>query len=251
MHHTFATVAHINQAGGPYQAIGHPAVSGRERELRALADAVRRVVAATVTHLASPEETASLAAEAEALAGRLEALMPAELPPRFDHAAAEFRGPPITHIRAPFDFVSGICNPTAVPVEMAVDTTVDPPVSRGRAVYSTVYEGPPGCVHGAAIAAAFDMVFTSACSARDASGPTVKLSVRYRRPTLLRVESIYEGWVESFDGHTTITKGHLLQNGQVTAQAEGEFRHLDHEALYRLAQSSTNPDRPEDQAGSS
>ena len=132
--------------------------------------------------------------------------------------------------------MTGICNPAAVPVEMAVHMDTDPPKTRGRAVFTTVYEGPPGCVHGAAIAAAFDMVFTSACSTRNASGPTVKLSVRYRRPTLLNVETVFEGWVETFDGTITEVKGHALQDGQVTALAEGVFRHLDRETLNQLAQ---------------
>lgn len=229
-------MAHINQPGGPFQAIDHPAVAGRERELRSLADAVRRLVAATVTNTASPEETAALAADAHGLADRLEAHIPAEPPPRYGSDSPPFDGPPITHKRAPFDLVTGICNPAALPVEMVVDTEADPPVSRGRAVFSSVYEGPPGCVHGAAIASAFDMVFTSACSASDASGPTMMLSVRYRRPTLLGVETVFEGWVEKFDGDITEVKGHALQDGQITARAEGIFRRLDFEAIRQLSQ---------------
>lgn len=229
-------MAHINQPGGPFQAIDHPAVAGRERELRALADAVRRLVAATVSNTASPADTAALADEANALADRIETHVPAEPPPRYGPGGHELEGPPITHKRAPFDYVTGICNPAALPVEMTVHMDTDPPKTRGRAVFSTVYEGPPGCVHGAAIASAFDMVFTSACSTRNASGPTMMLSVRYRRPTLLNVETVFEGWVETFDGTITEVKGHALQDGQVTALAEGVFRHLDREALNQLAQ---------------
>lgn len=232
-------MAHINQPGGPFQPVDHPAVAGRERELRALADAVRRLVAATVANTASPADTAALASEANALADRLEAHVPAEPPPRYGPNAPQFDGPPITHMRAPFDLVTGICNPAALPVEMVVDTEADPPVSQGRAVFSTVYEGPPGCVHGAAIASAFDMVFTSACSIRDASGPTMMLSVQYRKPTLLGVETVFEGWVEQFDGEITEVKGHALQSGQVTARAEGLFRHLDLDSIHKLHEQSS------------
>ena len=239
-------MAHINQPDGPFQASDHPAVSGRERELRSLADAVRRLVAATVTNMAPPAETAALAAETHALADRLEAHVPAEPPPRFGSGAPRFDGPPITHLRAPFDLVTGICNPAAVPVEMVVDVDADPPVSRGRAVFSTVYEGPPGCVHGAAIASAFDMVFTSACSTRDASGPTMSLSVRYRRPTLLGVETTFEGWVEGLDGNRTNVKGQALQDGQVTAEAEAVFRHLDIDAIHQLSQTTKRSGKTEE-----
>ena len=218
-------------------------VAGRERELRALADAVRRLVAATVANTANPEETAALAAEANALADRLESHVPAEPPPRYGHDSSQFDGPPITHRRAPFDLVTGICNPAALPVEMVVDTEADQPVSRGRAVFSTVYEGPPGCVHGAAIASAFDMVFTSACSASNASGPTMKLSVQYRKPTLLGVETVFEGWVEAFDGDITEVKGQALQDGQVTARAEGIFRHLDLDAIRKLSEQTSRKEQ--------
>ena len=206
---------------------------------------MRRLVAATVTNLASPADTAALAEEANALADRIETHVPAEPPPRFGPGAPELEGPPITHLRAPYDYVTGICNPAAVPVEMAVDMESDPPKTRGRVVFSTVYEGPPGCVHGAAIASAFDMVFTSACSTRNASGPTMMLSVRYRKPTLLDVETVFEGWVETFDGTITEVKGHALQDGQVTALAEGVFRQLDRETLNRLAQ-TREPDPKEE-----
>ncbi|WP_419923611.1 PaaI family thioesterase [Candidatus Poriferisocius sp.] len=229
-------MAHINQPDGPFQPIDHPAVAGRERELRSLADAVRRLVAATATNMASPAETAALAAEAHGLADRLEAHVPAEPPPRYGPDIPRFEGPPITHKRAPFDLVTGIYNPAALPVEMVVDNDADPPVSRGRAVFTTVYEGPPGCVHGAAIASAFDMVFTSACSASNASGPTMMLSVQYRRPTLLGVETVFEGWVEKFDGEITEVKGQARQNDHVTARADGVFRHLDLDDIRRLSE---------------
>jgi len=71
------------------------------------------------------------------------------------------------------------------------------------------------------------------------------LSVRYRRPTLLNMETVFEGWVETFDGTITEVKGHALQDGQVTALAEGVFRHLDRETLNQLAQ-ARGPNAEED-----
>ncbi|WP_419919500.1 PaaI family thioesterase [Candidatus Poriferisocius sp.] len=234
----FVVVPHINQPGGPFQSIDHPAVSGRELELRALADAVRRLVAATVSNTATAAETAALAIEANELAERMEAHIPDEPPPRYGFGVSKFEGPPITHRRAPFDLVTGICNPAALTVEMSVDTEANPAVARGRANFSVVYEGPPGCVHGAAIASVFDMVFTSACSLADASGPTTKLSVQFRRPTLLGVETTFEGWVEDIQGQTTKVRGKALQGDQVTARAEGTFRQLELEAIRNLSRNS-------------
>ena len=128
---------------------------------------------------------------------------------------------------------------------MVVDTEAEPLVSRGRAVFSSVYEGPPGCVHGAAIASAFDMVFTSACSASNAAGPTMMLSVQFRKPTLLGVETVFEGWVENFDGEITEVKGNAIQDGHVTARAEGIFRHLDLDAIHRLSDTTARGNKEE------
>ena len=156
--------------------------------MRALADAVRRLVDATVRSAPPADETAALADEVNGLAQRLEAHVP-DLPfARFVAAIAEDAS---ISDRMPFDAVIGPFNPIALPVEV----TVEGGRAVGRARFTTPYEGPPGLVHGGVIAAAFDMVLSVANHAAQAAGPTVSLTMRYRRPTLLDRDLVIEAEV--------------------------------------------------------
>jgi len=123
----------------------------------------------------------------------------------------------------PFDMVVGTCNPLAPPLEL----WFDPPVARGRVVFTPTYEGAPGCVHGAALAAAFDIVLTAANVLAGAAGPTVELTIRYRKPTLIGVESVFESEVTELTDRRTHSRGRLLQDGIVTVEAVGEFVNME------------------------
>ncbi len=72
----------------------------------------------------------------------------------------------------PFDVIIGSCNPLALPLVIEFE----PPKAIGRAAFTAPYEGAPGCVHGAALAGAFDIMLTAANVIADGAGPTVKLS---------------------------------------------------------------------------
>jgi len=222
---------HVNQPGGPYRASAHPAVVGRERELRRLADAVRRLVAASVEHVAGPEETDALAADVEALAARLEAQVPDPRPPRYLHPDLLPPGEGHPHDGSQFDYVIGLYNPVALPVQMAVD---DDGRAIGRAVFTTPYEGPPGCVHGAVLAACFDQVFVLATMATGQGGPTVRLELDFRRPTPLRRPVTFEAWVTAVDGRKIHTEGRVVFEGEVCVEARGTFVALDREGVERL-----------------
>ena len=78
-------------------------------------------------------------------------------------------------------------------------------------------------MHGAVIAGAFDIVLTAANRLAGAAGPTAWLTVRYKRPTLLDVESRFEAECVSNDGRRVISRGRLIQAGTVKVEAEGEF----------------------------
>ena len=102
-----------------------------------------------------------------------------------------------------------------------------PPRHWADALFTTPYEGAPGCVHGACIAGAFDLVLTAANLVAGAAGPTVRLSLRFRRPTLLREQAVFEAWVDERTERRIHTTGRLLQNGEVKVEAKGEFATLD------------------------
>ena len=205
----------------------HPTVRGRERELGSLAAAVRRLIALTVSTAAPPEETARAAAELDAVAERLAAFVPEQVPYLYVTEADPDAGPDDI---APFDVVHGEYNPLALPVQMSLA----PPKAIGRARFTKPYEGPPGCVHGAVLCAVFDMVFTAANRLANAAGPTVELSVRYRRPTRLETDTVFEGWVSDRTGRITTAAGRAVQGDAVTVEATGRFVRLPRERVMRL-----------------
>jgi acyl-coenzyme A thioesterase PaaI-like protein len=111
----------------------------------------------------------------------------------------------------------------------------DPPKALGHAVFDAAYEGAPGCVHGAALVATFDMIFTGANALADATGPTVRLSARYRRPTLLGERTVFEGWVTEVTKRRVFCQGRVVQGEVVTVEAEGEFAILDRAGVQAMA----------------
>ena len=230
----------------------HPGVAGREVPLGELADTVRRLVDLVVTNAAPPEvlddATRSLAAVAETLAGHV----PAVPLPRFvDRPPSPGDGAPgdgapgdgappagavpeaALQMQAamPYDPVVGRYNPIALPV----DISYAPPTAIGTGTFTTPYEGGPGWVHGAAIAATFDIVLTAANHLAGSAGPTVWLTVRFRRPTLVGVEARFEAEVVANDGRRVRSRGRLVQDGMVCVEAEGEFAVLDTRRIRKMA----------------
>ncbi len=101
----------------------------------------------------------------------------------------------------------GRANPLSPPI--TIDVVDDLVV--GRAVFGSAYEGPPGCVHGGYIAAAFDEVLGSAQTFSGSPGMTGSLTVQYRRPTPLHAELRFEGrMVDVRSGRKMFTEGKLL-----------------------------------------
>jgi acyl-coenzyme A thioesterase PaaI-like protein len=203
---------------------GHPALSARESALGSLTDVVRRLVALTVSTAASSEVLFQVSSELDLLADRLEAEMPSVPFPRFmgREPRMPLNGSDMESVM-PFDPVVGRFNPLALPVRL----DIDPPRALGYATFTTPYEGAPGCVHGACIAGAFDLVLTAANLVAGAAGPTVRLALRFRRPTLLGQEAVFEAQVDKRTERRIHTTGRLLQNGEVAVEAQGEFATLD------------------------
>ena len=224
---------HLNQPAGRFHPSHHPAIRGRERELRALADALRRLVAIAVTNTASAEETGAAARELAALADRLEPSVPAAIPPRY---APE--GTPVDpHDFFQYDVMLGLYNPLALPIEMEWH----PPRALGFARFTTPYEGPPGCVHGAVLAGAFDQVFNVANLKSGSAGPTRELKLEYLRPTPLHRDLVFEAQVERVEGREITTAGRVRCGDSVTVEARGRFIMLSRERVQQMARAGRPP----------
>jgi hypothetical protein len=207
------------ETGDASVSSGKPWSGGGREEL---AIAVRRLTRAVVTSAASPEMLEDAAARANALADALEPYVPlpgAVSSARFAEAHVESGQASTMAAAMPLDMILGTCNPVAPPLTI----TFDPPKAVGNVTFSPQYEGAPGCVHGAALAGAFDIMLTAANFLVDAAGPTVELTIRYRKPTLISQPARFEAWVTGQRGRRTFSEGQLIQDGVVTVEAVGEF----------------------------
>jgi acyl-coenzyme A thioesterase PaaI-like protein len=125
------------------------------------------------------------------------------------------------HDQGFFDWspLMGMANPHAPPIYVDVEHDV----VVGRAHFGSAYEGPPGCVHGGVVAAAFDDVLGLTQSMSGQMGMTGNLTVRYRRPTPLHTDLRFEGRLDSVSGRKVLTSGSLFAEGRLTAEATGLF----------------------------
>ena len=131
------------------------------------------------------------------------------------------------HDRGFFDWspLLGQANPLAPPIR--VDVEVDQDGASGTVVarvrFGAAYEGPPGCVHGGYIAAAFDDVLGLAQSMSGQTGMTGTLTVKYRHPTPLYIDLRIEARLESVNGRKVVATASMFAGDQLTAEAVGLF----------------------------
>jgi hypothetical protein len=203
-------------SGNPPKA-PHPAALGRESESEALADAVRRLISLCVTTTAPPEVTAAALRDLNSAAELLESYVGGA--PTSERAPEASNGQTDVAAHLPFDVVIGRHNALALPL----DLSFEPPKALLQGAFTRPYEGPPGCVHGAVLAASFDLVLAMANVVAGVPGPTAKLEITYRRPTALFEPCRFEGWVVGQEDRRVHTVGRLLQRDRVTVEAVGEF----------------------------
>ncbi|MGH9018135.1 MAG: PaaI family thioesterase [Acidimicrobiales bacterium] len=205
--------------------------SGGGRE--SLADAVRRLMTTVVAAAAPPEVLRRAAESAGRLADELGGYLPApgrEPRARFAEGRVEQGRADSMAEAMPFDMIVGSCNPVAPPISIVFA----PPKAIGTVRFTPQYEGAPGCVHGAALAGAFDIILTAANFMAMAAGPTVELTIRYRKPTLIAEPAVFEGWVTERTGRRIHSAGRLLQGDVVTVEATGVFVEMERSRIQSL-----------------
>jgi acyl-coenzyme A thioesterase PaaI-like protein len=215
----------------------HPGLKDREPEAHELADVLRRLIRLSVSAAPPAQETADLTARLVVLADEFEAHVPADPLPRFIAPTDDEPKDVPLGGAMPYDVVVGPFNPVALPVVL----DFEPPKALGRAVFDVTYEGAPGCVHGAVLAATFDIILTAANAIVGAVGPTVSLTIRYLRPTLTNEEAVFEGWVTEVTDRRVFSKGRIVQGGVVTVEADGAFAIFNQDRVNQLASSRRRP----------
>ena len=197
----------------------------RTAQIRDVADAVRSLIHRMVATEAPADVFADIADELRAVAARLE-----------DHPRQHlFMGPRESALadaadigddyEGAFDLspLMGRANPLAPPLRLQLsdDRVV------GTATFDSAYEGPPGCVHGGLVAAAFDELLGLVQMHAGQPGMTARLVVNYRSPTPLHEELRLEGRVVRVEGRKTFCTGEIHAGDRLCAEAEALFVALD------------------------
>ena len=122
---------------------------------------------------------------------------------------------------AQFDYSPfiGLANPMSPPMHM--DYEGDRVVC--HVTFGSAFEGPPACVHGGYVAAAFDEVLGAAQSLSGEQGMTARLVTNYRSPTPLHQPLRIEAWVDRREGRKIFVQGTMHAGERLTAEAEGLF----------------------------
>jgi acyl-coenzyme A thioesterase PaaI-like protein len=100
--------------------------------------------------------------------------------------------------------------------------------------------GPPGHVHGGAMAAALDEAMGAVCWMNDHKTVAASISVKFIAMLPIETETMLEAMIERVDGRKISTRATLTNGaGELIAQASGLFIVLKDEALRAMA-----PTRP-------
>ena len=193
----------------------HERLAATAAERAALVAAARRLISAAVSADPPAPDLVAATAALEQATATLAAHLPSPPLPRY----LATPNPDSPNDFFPFDPMMGRSSPLAPPVLISWEGGK----LIGRVRFGTPYEGPPGCVHGGFIAAAFDHVFSVMNVMLGTPGPTASLALQYRRPTPLRVPLRVEGWRDRVDGRRIHVRGRLLVADQVTVEADAVF----------------------------
>ena len=201
-----------------WQAASLPA-EGAWAQKRRLATAMRRVIDRLVTSDAPEEELVEASDRLERYADHLETFPQGR--PYSGFAEAANAG----SVGAFFDAspIIGLANPLAPPLRL----TAEGGIVTGAVHFGAAYEGPPGCVHGGWIAAAFDEFLGFVMSATGNPGMTGTLKVIYRSPTPLKTDLRFEAGEWRTERRKVIATGSLYAGERLCAEAEGIFIAID------------------------
>ena len=211
-------------------------MSERAVEVRNRADVVRALIDRMVATAAPMEVFAGVAEDLREVAQRFEPYPREYLYHGVRESALADSGSVGSDYEGPFDLspLMGRANPLAPPLRLRVD---DERVT-GTATFGSAYEGPPGCVHGGFVAAAFDELLGLVQMLGGQPGMTGRLAVDYRSPTPLHTELRLEGRIDRVDGRKTICVGEIHAGDRLCAQAEALFVSVDFEKIAALAEQS-------------
>ncbi|MFY9615291.1 MAG: PaaI family thioesterase [Candidatus Dormiibacterota bacterium] len=178
-----------------------------------LAGAIRELIEHMMAFESAPGATA---AAAQTVRSVTNALKTAGGKPRLPLTQA-----PDGDVAAFFRFspVSGPSNPIAPPARLEIQGQQ----VVGTVTFNSAYEGPPGYVHGAFVAAVFDELLGITNAVLGLPAMTGLLEVRYHRPTPLDKEIRLVGRHVELAGRKSIATGEFYDGDTLLAEGKGTF----------------------------
>lgn len=128
--------------------------------------------------------------------------------------------------------VVGLANPIAPPASL--DPDYEAQVVRGEVTFGRAYEGAPGCAHGGFVAAVLDEALGLACVFSGGPGMTGEITVRYRRPTPIRVPLRIEARMDGQERRKIFASGTLHAGDTLVAESHGIFISVAHDKFAEL-----------------
>lgn len=204
-------------------------VTPLQQAARDVAEALRRLARRLETTSASINELEAVASEIDRITASLEhGDRAASIDGESSHAVYQAHR---LRERSPF---IGRANPVALPLVVEFGDDGIEAVAR----FGTLYEGPPGCLHGGYIAGIFDEVLGAAQTYSGQAGMTGRLTIHYRRPTPLHTDLHLRARLDSVSGRKIVCKGTLHAGEVLCAEAEGLFIAVDPKKLLELSAES-------------
>jgi acyl-coenzyme A thioesterase PaaI-like protein len=204
----------------------------RHVEMRRLADSMRIIIERLVATAAPTERIITAADDLARVALTFDEFRHGTEYEGFSEAANAGADLHASFEHSPF---IGRANPLAPPMRLQeIDGKV-----HGRVVFGSAYEGPPGCVHGGYVAAAFDELLGATQSLSGHPGMTGTLTVKYRTPTPLHSELHIVGEITRIEGRKIFTEGRIEVtepdgSDRLCAEAEAIFISIDYQKFAKL-----------------
>ncbi len=194
-------------------------VTIEEEAARRAAAAVRRLIVALSATSASIEDLDRIADAVDAITASVPAGAPDDLVVPGDFSVISATAVRQSHrLRERSPFI-GQANPVAPPMHVVfTEDAIEATVTLG-----SLFEGPPGCVHGGFVAAMFDEVLGAAQVHSGKAGMTGRLTVHYRSPTPLNEELRLAAKLIRVEGRKILCTATLHAGERLCADAEGLF----------------------------
>ena len=127
-------------------------------------------------------------------------------------------------------YVTG--DPTGARLRVAYFRRKDDDHLLARAWFGPEAEGPPGVVHGGAIAAVLDEAMGGVCWLNQHRVVAARISVTFLRMIPLGLDASVDAWIDLVEGRKITTRARLLdRDGGVLAESDGLFVVLREEVL--------------------